>query len=95
VNFALLPKNKSQIGYQILAYLVEYPKAQDTLEGIMEWWLLDRQIEFQTARVKKALFDLIAKEWIVELKGVDSRTYYRINQRKYEEIQQFFQHMGK
>jgi hypothetical protein len=30
--------NKAQISNEILAYLVEYPQAQDTLEGIVEWW---------------------------------------------------------
>lgn len=84
--------NKSQVGYQILDYLVEHPEAQDTLEGIVEWWLLERQIKFQTARVKEALSELIVKGLILEHKGIDSRTHYRINQRKYEKIQEFLKH---
>jgi len=82
--------NKSQIGYQILAYLAEHPEAQDTLEGIVEWWLLERQIKFQTARVKEALSELVAKGLIFEKKGSDSQTHYRINQVKSKEIQEFF-----
>jgi len=82
--------NGMQIGNEILAYLVEHPEAQDTLEGIVEWWLLERQIKFQTARVKKALVELVTQGWILEQKGSDSKTHYRINRTKYQEIQALF-----
>ena len=86
----LLITDKSQIGNEILAYLVENPKAQDTLEGIVEWWLLERQIKFQTARVKEALSALIARGLILEKKGPDFQNHYRINQSKYKKIQELF-----
>lgn len=76
---------KSQIAYKILAYLAEHPEAQDTLEGIVEWWLLEQQIKHQTAKVKKVLTELVAEGLILERKG-DLRTYYRINRRKYKKI---------
>ena len=82
--------DKSQIGNEILAYLAEHPKAQDTLEGIVNWWLLERAIKFQEAQVKKALAELIAKGLILEKKGSDSQIHYRINQSKYKEIQELF-----
>ncbi len=78
---------KSQIVYDILGYLVENPEVQDTLEGIVEWWLLEQQIKRQTAKVKEALAELVSKGLILERKGKDSRTHYRINRRKYKEIQ--------
>ena len=86
----LLITDKSQIGNEILAYLVENPKAQDTLEGIVEWWLLEREIKFETARVKEALSDLVAEGLILEKKGSNSQIHYRINQSKYKEIQALF-----
>ena len=76
----------SQIAYEILTYLVEHPKAQDTLEGIVQWWLLERMIIRQTAKVKKALTELVAKGLVLERRGKNSRTRYRTNRRKYEEI---------
>ena len=82
--------HKSQIGNEILAYLVEHPEAQDTLEGILEWWLLERQIKFHTARVKEALSELVSKGLILEYKGLDSQTRYRINRVKYKEIRNLF-----
>lgn len=86
----LFINDKSQIGNEILAYLVENPKAQDTLEGIVEWWLLERKIEFVTASVKEALSELVGKGLILEEKGPDSQIHYRINQSKYKEIQELF-----
>jgi hypothetical protein len=88
VNFDLPIKNTPQIGYQILTYLAEHPEAQDTLEGIVEWWLLERQIKFQTARVKEALSELVVKGLILEKKGPDSQTHYRINQARHKKIQE-------
>ena len=89
MNFDLPITNKSQIGNEILTYLVEHPEAQDTVEGIMQWWLLERQIKFQTARVKEALSELAAKGLVIELKGSNSKTHYRINKSKYEDIKSF------
>jgi hypothetical protein len=86
VKYELIINDKSQIGNEILAYLVDNPKAQDTLEGIVEWWLLERKIKFVTASVKEALSELVAKGLILEEKGPDSQIHYRINQSKYEEI---------
>ena len=81
---------KSKIGNEILAYLVDHPNARDTLEGIVEWWLLEQQIKFQTARVKDALSDLVVRGLILEKKGSNSQIHYRINQKKYKEIQELF-----
>lgn len=94
MNFDLPITDKSQIGKEILTYLVEHPKAQDTVEGIVEWWLLERQIKFQADRVKKALSELVAKGLIIEHKGIEARTRYRVNQRKYKEIRKFFKDIG-
>ena len=82
----LLINDESKIGNEILAYLVDHPKAQDTLEGIVEWWLLERAIKFQEAQVKKALAELITKGLAIEQKGYDSTIHYRINQSRFEEI---------
>ena len=86
-----LPKTKTlQTGYQILSYLIEHPEAQDTLEGIAEWWLLERAIKSQETQIVKAVAELVAKGFIIEHKGRDSQTHYRINQAKYREIQELF-----
>ena len=90
----LLITGKLQIDSEILAYLVDHPNAQDTLEGIVEWWLLERAIKFQEAQVKKALAELVAKGLVIERKGRDSQTSYRINEQKYEEIKKLVKLMN-
>jgi hypothetical protein len=90
VKQRLLINDESKIGNEILTYLVDHPNARDTLEGIVDWWLLERQIKFQTARVKQALSDLVARGLIFEKKGSNSQIHYRVNQSEYEEIQEPF-----
>ena len=90
VNRDLLITDKSQIGNEILAYMVDHPKAQDTLEGIVEWWLLERKIKYETARVQEALSELVVRGLILKKKGSNSRIHYRINLSKYKEIQELF-----
>ncbi len=86
----LLITEKSQISHEILAYLVEHPEARDTLEGILEWWLLERKIKRQKNQVKEALTELVAEGLVLEHKGRNSQSQYSINQSKYEEIQKHF-----
>jgi len=77
---------KSRFTHEILAYLAEHPDAQDTLEGIVEWWLLEQRIKRWTARVKEALAELVSRGLVLERQGKDSRILYRINHRKRREI---------
>jgi hypothetical protein len=94
VKQGLTINDESKIGNEILAYLIENPKAQDTLEGIVRWWLLERQIKFQSAKVKEALSDLVARKLILEMRGSDSNIHYRINQSRFEEIKKLVELMS-
>ena len=94
MNHDLLITDKSQIGNEILAYLVDHPKAQDTLEGIVDWWLLERAIKFQEAQVRKALAELVTKGLVIEQKGGNSTIHYRVNQNRFEEIKKLVKLMS-
>ena len=72
--------------FEILAYLAANPDAQDTLEGVAEWWLLEQQIRTKTSDVKDALDRLISKGLVIERKGKDRRSHYRLNRRKLSAI---------
>jgi predicted transcriptional regulator len=78
--------DESQIAYEILAYLSRNPSAQDTIEGIVEWWLLAQHIERQIAKVQSALTDLVQRGLILEKKNADSRIYYCLNRGREKEI---------
>jgi hypothetical protein len=94
VNLDLPITNNPQVGYQILTYLVEHPEAQDTLEGIVEWWLLERAIKFQEAAVSKAIAELVTKGLVIGQKGYDSKIHYRVNQSRFEEIKKLVELMS-
>ena len=77
----------SRVARAILQYLHKNPNAQDTLAGIAEWWLPRQQITTQATTVKDALALLLADELILEVRGKDSRSHYRINDRKWAQIE--------
>jgi hypothetical protein len=79
---------KMKIAREILAYLAEHPCAQDTLEGIVEWWLLDQAIRNWTKNVRDVLMELVAEGLVIERKGRDGRTHYRVNGRKRRAIRE-------
>ena len=79
-------KEKKRACHYILAYLLENPDAGDTLDGIVEWWLLNQRIRFETQTVSQAVAKLVADGLIVEQKGPDSRIIYRANRTR-ENIQ--------
>lgn len=71
-------QEQREVCHYILAYLSENPEAGDTLEGILEWWLLNQTIRFEMQTVSEAVASLVAEGLIVERKGRDSRTIYKI-----------------
>lgn len=74
------------MAYDILAYLSEHPDAQDTLQGIVEWWLLEQEIKSRISQVERALAELIDKGFVLESKRGESETRYRINRRKSKQV---------
>ena len=72
-------KEKKRARHYILAYLLENPDAGDTLDGIVEWWLLNQRIGFEIQTVSQAVAKLVADGLIVEQKVADPRVIYRAN----------------
>lgn len=71
--------NEDAVGRKILDYLKHNPSAEDTLEGIAQWWLLEQQIRIERARVKAALKRLVDRKLLSVRRGVDGRIRYRLN----------------
>lgn len=84
---AMTELSTSCVARAILRYLRKNPNAQDTLAGIAEWWLPKQQITTAVAKVKDALVLLLAEELILEVRGKDSQSHYRINDRKWAQIE--------
>jgi hypothetical protein len=70
-----LPK----LARQILGYLREHPEAQDTLEGIMVWWVSERAIKKWLPETRRALAALVAQEYVAKHLGAGGGTFYHLN----------------
>jgi hypothetical protein len=73
---------------EVLAYLLQHPQSQDTMEGIAEWWLLEQRIRHAIADVEAALRELVSNDFLVACQCRDGRTYYGLNRDKEREIRQ-------
>jgi hypothetical protein len=74
------------VARDILTYLLSHADAEDTIDGIVDWWLLEEKIRHRKNEVQGVLDDLVAKTLITTRESKDSRVRYRINNRKMNEI---------
>src|SRR5215475_6765077 len=79
-------KRRSYVALALLDYLWRNRQAQDTLQGIAQWWLPQQQIETDTTTLKAALTELVGSKLILESKGKDAQIHYRLNHRKLRKI---------
>lgn len=73
---------RHRIAQDVLAYLTEHPDARDTLEGIAEWWLLERCVQRRLADLKRALDDLVDEGLVVRERRADSSVCYYVDRGK-------------
>ncbi len=75
------------IANKILAYLLDHPDAEDSLEGVVEWWLHEQEIRHRTTEAKAALDCLVKKGFVIEKKTEGRPPVYRFNpERKVQEL---------
>lgn len=75
------------VAREILAYMVQHPDATDTLEGIADWWLLERRIQEGVAEVRTALDELSKRGLVVRRRGRDVSVLYQVNRSRLSEIE--------
>jgi len=68
---SVLNTKREQISKMICSYLRKHPVAEDTLEGIAEWWLEAEKIETSVDEVADALESLV-QEGIVSVRKTQS-----------------------
>ena len=71
---------------EVLAYLLRYPQAEDTVEGIAEWWLPTGGNRHAVSDVEAALSQLVGAGFLVARQCGGGRIYYRLNRDKEQEI---------
>jgi hypothetical protein len=80
--------DKTEIETGVLSYLLSNPIAGDTLEGVVEWWLLEQKITHTLTEVRDVLDELTARKLILKSQTSDTRVHYRIDRRKEEDIRE-------
>jgi hypothetical protein len=64
---------------EILDYLARHPDAQDTIDGILQWWLLEACIRKWTPKITETV-SLLVEEGFLEMKpSADGHFLYRIS----------------
>ena len=71
---------------EILAYFISNPNANDTVEGLVEWRLLEQRIRHSVTEAELVLTELVARKLILARPGADGRIHYRVNPAKETEI---------
>ncbi len=67
---------RSEIQSEVLGYLDEQPNAADSIEGIRQWWLLQRMAKYSLGRVQQAVEELETAQLIERHTLADGRVVY-------------------
>ena len=79
---------RNPVAQVILSYLLAHSEAEDTIEGIIDWWLLEEPVKHRKKEVQAALDELVSQSLITTRTSEDSRIRYRINNRKMKEVRE-------
>ena len=64
---------------EILDYLARHPEAQDTLDGILHWWVLDSCVKRWAPRIAETVAKLVEQGFLKEKLSSDGQTFYRVS----------------
>jgi hypothetical protein len=79
---------KSKGAPEILDYLARQPGAQDTIEGILHWWVLDAYIQKCTPKIVKTVAQLVEQGFLEEERAADGNVFYRVSPKYLATLQQ-------
>ena len=70
-----------QLADTIRQDLIKHPNAADTLEGVVNWWLVRQRYESATIMVRQALEMLVQQGELTKIQRHGSSTVYRAKER--------------
>lgn len=74
---------------EILRYLVEHPRAKDTISGIEKWWLSPEFRGKGTNKTEQVLNLLVTRGWLIGRRSPQSDTIYSLNESVVDEVKKF------
>ena len=66
---------------EILEYLAKHPDAQDTIDGIVRWWVLDSYLRKGVPRVERTVARLVKQGFLEEKLSPDGKIFYHVSSR--------------
>ena len=72
---------------EILDYLARKPGAQDTIEGILHWWVLEACIRNWAPKIAETVAELVERG-LLEKKASHGKIFYRVSPRYLSALQQ-------
>jgi hypothetical protein len=73
---------------EILDYLARHPEAQDTLDGILHWWVLDSCVKRWAPKIAETVANLVEQGFLEQKSSADGRTFYHVSPRYLSALQQ-------
>jgi hypothetical protein len=64
---------------EILDYLARHPDAQDTIDGILHWWVLDAYIRKWTPKIAETVAQLVEQGFLEQRPSADGHVFYRVS----------------
>lgn len=62
---------------EILEYLARHPEAQDTIDGILHWWVLDACIRKWAPKIAETVAQLVEQGFLEQSQSADGNIFYR------------------
>ncbi len=62
---------------EILDYLARNPEAQDTIDGILHWWVLDACIRKWAPKIAETVARLVDQGFLEQSQSADGNVFYR------------------
>jgi hypothetical protein len=64
---------------EILDYLTRHPDAQDTIDGILHWWVLEAYIRTWAPKITEAVTQLVERGFLEQKPSSDGHVFYRVS----------------
>jgi hypothetical protein len=81
----------NRVVWLLLGYLCSHPDAKDTADGIENWWLRAQGATVDRMGVRKALNDLVERDWLIRRGSMSGHQIYGLNPARRMELQQLFE----
>ena len=79
--------NEPVLMHEVLQCFARFPRRQDTLRGIAQWWLMENRVEWAVTEVQAALDELVERGLVLAWRTADGQTRYKVNPAHLEEIE--------